>query len=344
MALLHTNKFKTADVGFVQKINQLKIDDLPIDAYCKRYLQHLQKNATYYCTIYQQICNTVLKNTTLQKATIGLLDYGAGNGLLGIYAKFIGFKSVYINDINPTFIKASQVLAKALNIHIDGFIAGDISDVANYFNSSTLHTMVSFDVIEHIYNLPQFFKTIQAINPSIITVFGTGVNAHNPFKNHYFKQLQIKDELHGGQPSDFVLYGATATPPFIETRKLLIQNFSPALSTNEINMLAIHTRGLHKADIELATNSFLLNKKLPPLLQHSTNTCDPLTGSWTERLFTLKQYRKIYNTAEFSLHYHNGFYNQYNPTFKSKIMAIANFILPIFGVIAAPYILLVGKR
>ena len=341
---MHSNYYKPADVTFIQKINQLQIADLPIDAYCKRYLQHLQENITYYCTIYQQICNTVLINTTLHKTSINLLDYGAGNGLLGLYAKFIGFKTVYINDINPTFVSAAQALAKALQIPIDGFIQGDIYAVAQYCTSDVPNAMVSFDVVEHIYHLPEFFKTIQAINPKMITVFGTGVNAHNPIKKYYFKQLQIKDELKGGLPTDFVLYGATATPPFLETRKLLIQNFAPSLSINEINILAKHTRGLHKADIEIATTTFVQNKKIPTLLTHPTNTCDPLTGSWTERILTLNQYRTIYASAGFKLFIENGFYNQYNPSLKSKLMIIANFFVKLIGVKVAPYILLVGKN
>jgi len=33
-------------------------------------------------------------------------------------------------------------------------------------------------------------------------------------------------------------------------------------------------------------------KILPPLLQHPTNTCEPLSGSWTEHLLTIAEYQK----------------------------------------------------
>jgi hypothetical protein len=344
MNVRQSNYSKTDIAVFTKKLQQVNIASLQMAPYCKRYLQHLQENATYYCTIYQQIFDTLLNNTNQKKETIHLIDYGAGNGLMGIFAKYFGFKKVFINDINPSFITAAKALATNLSIDIDGFIKGDIDEVAIFFKIEKPHAIISFDVVEHIYNLTTFLNALHIINPKIISVFGTGVNAQNPIKNNYFKQLQIKDELKGGMPTDFALYGSTATPPFIDIRRLIIKNTAANLSIDEVNLLAIHTRGLHKADIEIATTTFVQNKKIPTLLTHPTNTCDPLTGSWTERILTLNQYRTIYASAGFKLFIENGFYNQYNPSLKSKLMIIANFFVKLFGVKVAPYILLVGKN
>jgi 2-polyprenyl-3-methyl-5-hydroxy-6-metoxy-1,4-benzoquinol methylase len=86
-----------------------------------------------------------------------LVDYGAGNGLLGIFAKYCGFKKVYVNDISAIFIEASKQLAKVLDISIDGFIEGDCDKVLEFTKENDkVDAVVGTDVIEHVYRLYTF--------------------------------------------------------------------------------------------------------------------------------------------------------------------------------------------
>jgi 2-polyprenyl-3-methyl-5-hydroxy-6-metoxy-1,4-benzoquinol methylase len=329
--------------AFANQLVNINVEATQMQPYCKRYLQHVIDNALYYCNIYKQILHTVLQHTSIDKQEICLVDYGAGNGVMGMCAKYMGFKKVIIVDVNDAFVLAAKELSELMGIEIDECITGDLVTQPELFHNINPNAIISFDVIEHIYDLNIFFNNLQQLNPSIVSVFGTGVNAHNPIKNNYFKKLQIKDELKGGEPTDFILYGATATPPFIKIRENIIATYAPNLPAEKITLLSKYTRGMHQKDIANAVKNFIENHQLPTLITHPTNTCDPLTGSFTERLLTKSEYATIYNHAGFSVQFINGFYNQYNPTFKSKLMVMANWLVKIVGIKIAPYILLVGK-
>jgi hypothetical protein len=329
--------------AFANQLLSINVDATQMQPYCKRYLQHIIENALYYCNIYNQILHTVIQNTSINKKEICLVDYGAGNGIMGMYAKYMGFKKVFIVDVNDSFVLAAKELSEIVDVEIDGYITGDWVTQPELFHNVYPNAIVSFDVIEHIYNLNIFFRNLHRVNASIVSVFGTGVNAHNPIKNNYFKKLQIKDELKGGEPTDFILYGSTATPPFIKIRETIIATYAPNLPAEKVTLLSKYTRGMHQKDIENAVKNFIENHQIPTLITHPTNTCDPLTGSFTERLLTKSEYATIYNNAGFSVQFINGFYNQYNPSIKSKLMVIANWLVKIIGIKIAPYILLVGK-
>ncbi|MEI2747673.1 MAG: hypothetical protein V9E88_02790 [Ferruginibacter sp.] len=85
------------------------------------------------------------------------MDYGAGNGLLGIFARYCGFGRVALNDIDLPFLEAARKLSQALHIDMDAFIEGDISQVKDHPYAKQLNAIAGTDVIEHIYNLDDFF-------------------------------------------------------------------------------------------------------------------------------------------------------------------------------------------
>ena len=112
-----------------------------------------------------------------------------------------------------------------------------------------------------------------------------------------------------------------------------------------MNKLAKATRGLIKVDIEKAVEDYIKTKNLPTPPHHPKNTCDPITGSWTERLLTEKEYESIYNQAGFELKTYNGFYNQWQPGAKGFALKLANKTIALLGKqgnIITPFITLVG--
>lgn len=338
--------------GFESLLSSVHIERLDINPYAKQYLSHLLGHKKYYCRIYAQLLNLALKTLPavtnpgggLEKGAICLVDYGAGNGLLGLLAKYCGFGKVYLNDINAGFLHAARQLAAEMRIEMDGFIEGDISNMKDFFSSVTPDIIVGSDVIEHIYDLAEFFRTAKQINPHLVTVMSTACNPANNFKVKEFQKLQIKDELYGGSPADSNLFGETATGPFIETRKKIIAACAnEKISREEMNQLAGLTRGLRKDDIEKAVEKYLDKKILPVLLAHPTNTCDPVSGSWSERLLSFEEYRNIYSRAGFSVEFYNGFYNEYEATLKSRMLFFANRLIPVAGHKLSPFITLVGR-
>jgi 2-polyprenyl-3-methyl-5-hydroxy-6-metoxy-1,4-benzoquinol methylase len=331
-------------LSFEKKLEAIDPDAISDYPYCKSYFLHLLQYKRFYLNIYSHVLQLLLKNTQLPKEELVIVDYGAGNGLLGLFAKHCGFGKVYSNDVNENFVMATEQTAQLMNITIDGFISGDIDNVVAAFAIEKPHAIIGTDVIEHIYNLDSFFKQLQRLNPEMTTVFTTAANAANPFKKRRLQQLQWNDENKGGLPGDYALFGEEAVEPFIITRKKIIQQNYPSLTVAENEMLALHTRGLHKQDILTAVQKYITDKKLPPLLQHPTNTCEPLSGSWTEHLLTIAEYKTIYSKVGFQLKVYDGFYNAYSGGIKSLVMKVANTGIVILGKRLAPFISLVGTN
>jgi hypothetical protein len=311
--------------------------------YCDRYLQHLISNRNYYLDIYAHVFEKVLTNSNLPKEKLTIIDYGAGNGLLGIFAKYCCFGKVIINEIDHIFLMASQNLAEKLNIIIDKFIEGDISIVKKETTDLKIDAIIATDVIEHIYNLNDFFITLQSINPKIISVFTTGSNPENYFKVKKLQRLQLKDEYEGGKPDDTALFGCESHKAYLEIRKDIIRGVLKNETDNIINQMASKTRGLQKKDILSAVEVYLQTGMFPKEPIDKFNTCNPETGSWTERVIKLDEYNTIYQTFNFNLFVNTGFYNVHKKGLKRLSFQLLNLLVTIFGMRFAPFIILTGN-
>ena len=329
---------------FEEKLHAVDVQSLVIAPYCKRYLNHLFQNSKYYLSIYAEVLEKVKQESNIPVIDMCLLDYGAGNGLLGLFAKFCGFGKVMINDIDEPFLNASKILTSALNIDIHQFILGDLDDVKKVPFCQKIDALVATDLIEHIYDLDEFVATIASINPNMVSVFTTGSNPKNYFKVRQLMKLQWRDELVGGQENDALLFGHDAHDSYLKMRENIIRNIAPELDENIILRLAKLTRGKNRKDIITAVKNYQSKKELPVLIAHPTNTCHPETGSWTERLMPISMYKFIFLQHRFNLHISAGFYNQYKFGIKGICLAFLNKIILIFGLKLAPFIFLTGKN
>ena len=106
---MHTS-FKHYIPFFEEKLHAIDVKSLAIAPYCKRYLKHILQNSKYYLQIYAAVLEKVKKEAAMPFIEMCLLDYGAGNGLLGLFAKYCGFEKVIVNDIDESFLTASTVL------------------------------------------------------------------------------------------------------------------------------------------------------------------------------------------------------------------------------------------
>lgn len=337
-----SHRFKQEIKSFSLLLSQNELSLHHSNNYCDRYLQHLIENRNYYLDIYAHVFERVLTHSNLPKENLTIMDFGAGNGLLGIFAKYCCFGKVIINEIDHVFLMASQKLAEKLNITIDKFIEGDISIVKHETTDLKIDAIISTDVIEHIYNLNDFFATLQSINPEIISVFTTGSNPVNYFKVKKLQRLQLKDEYEGGKPDDFTLFGCESHKSYLEIRKDIIRGVLKNEADNVINQIASKTRGLQKKDILLAIEAYLQTGMIPKEPIDRFNTCNPETGSWTERIINLNEYKSIYQTFNFNLIVNSGFYNDHKKGLKRLSFLMLNLMVTIFGMQFAPFILLIG--
>jgi 2-polyprenyl-3-methyl-5-hydroxy-6-metoxy-1,4-benzoquinol methylase len=333
--------FQSRIPAFAQNLEKLNVEALQISAYSKRYLQYLLRHRFYFLAIYSAVLEQMLDQSHKAPAEIVLIDYGAGNGLLGLFAKFCGCPKVFLCDTDPDFINAASQTADAMNIRLDGYTTGDLVTFKSQFPDEKIDAIIGTDVIEHIYDLNQFFTSVRMLNSSMVTVFTTASNPENYLKLKKLRSMQVHDELEGGDPSDFELAGETAHPPFLEMRKLIIQEYDPTLEPGQVDKLASLTRGRIKEDILRAVED-LKQSGIWPVPAEGTNTCHPLTGSWSERVLSLDTYRSIYRIHGFDLEITNGFYDSFSKNPKSGLNIFMNILIKIMGKKIAPFITLSG--
>ena len=336
--------FKEYIISFEKKLELIAIDDVTSVMQCKRYLTHLLQHTTYYLVIYADVLNKLIKHSSKNKESILLVDYGSGNGLLGIFAKFCGFKKVFINDIDTNFVNASLQLANQLNINMDGYITGNISAVQAYFKNESPDAIVGTDVIEHIYDLEHFFSSLQQINPFMVSVFTTASNPENYFKVCMLKKIQLKDEFKGGSPDDHILFGQDKLEPYLMIREQIIRKHTNSLPETSIINLAKATRGKNEQDIIAVIERYKITGKLPVPPANDTNTCNPITGSWSERILSLNEYSLLCRSNGFTPIFYNGFYNEFESDLKKYIKKVLNIAISILGNKISPYIIIVSYR
>lgn len=338
-----TNGFKKYIPGFEKRLQQVVVERVSAELYCRTYLGHLLEHKFYYLEIYADVLDKLVLHPHKDYTEMILVDFGAGNGMLGLFAKYCGFKKVLINDIDESFVEASKQLAKQLDIFIDGYVAGDIEAVREFFKSEKPDAIVGTDVIEHIYDLTVFFKTIREINPQLISVFTTASNPKNYFKIKKLKELQVRDEYEGGSPDDFTLFGAEPLEPFIEMRKRIIQAELP-VTDNSFMLLSKVTRGMNKKDILMAVEDYKRSGKVPAVIAHPTNTCNPLNSSWTERILSIDEYKSLYESNVMQLEVYNGFYDAHKTGLKKYLNKLLNMVVKLAGIRFAPFIIFSGRK
>ena len=252
---------------------------------------------------------------------------------------------MYASDVSSSFLHAAQQLSIQLNLPIEGWILGNEEQLSTFFSNKELNMVIGTDVIEHVYNLDVLFTTFNSINRNMITVFTTASVAENPIKSKQLKQLQLKDELEDSNAFQMAVENEFAGICFLDVRKKIIQHCNANLSNDIVMLLAKKTRGLKKDEIEKAVEIYLQTKTLPVEINHPTNTCDPITGSWTERLLSIQEYKKLHLRHDKILLVHNGFYNSSEKGLKNMIAGLLNLIITIAGslaIVITPFIILEG--
>lgn len=331
----HINKFSAL-------LNNLPIKELRLDSYLRAYLEHLIVNNQFFLHIYASVLNQLLYKVDKPKEQITLVDYGAGNGLLGLFAKYCGFGKVILSDISPACCQSQKMLSEKISIYPDDIICGDVDSLAESL-ASPPDAIIGTDVIEHIYDLDLFFSTLQRLNKNLVIIFTTASNEKNWLKKKWLMRLQKKDEWKGWEKDEH----NRAIPPFRKTREAIIREALQCPEPASVEMLVTGTRGLRKDDIINACKIYEQKDILPVPPGHPTNTCDPLSGSWTERLLTYTEYQKLFEKYGFSLEIENGFYNEYQKNPKGLILRCMNTLIRQAGKTGccfSPYIILTGLR
>lgn len=278
-------------------LRQLQPNSLPLSDYSRQALQRTLAAAEYYLEIYRFSLEKVLELCSLSPTDITLVDYGGGHGLLSIFAKRLGFAHVIYVDTSADALQTVQLLSQQLQAGPDVALQGDAETLRRWCaeRQMTPDALLAMDVIEHIYVLDDFFASLHAISPRLRMIFTTASNPYNSRVVRRLRHAMIDDEQgHDGKKG------------FFHLRREYIQQLHPDMSDKQLDYWAEHTRGLNYEDVARAVDA-----QSPNLLLDPYNTCDPQTGSWTERILPIDDYRQLLAPYGFQLTLLPGHYSEH---------------------------------
>lgn len=322
--------------GFNQKLASLPGSIEGINGYPAFYLAELIRNPTYFLQIYAQLLE-ILIGSTIPPQNISLLDVGSGNGLLGLFARFCGVQKVILLEPDADFLKASEILSQHLGIMPDVFINSSFEEA----DLNDIPYVVGSDMIEHVYDL-DIFAAKMSKSGAVRFVFSSASNMQNPFVRRRLEKIQYKDEMIGDPDLASAEKGVSGVS-FLKIRQDIIKRHFPALQAEEIKALAFATRGKKQTDILAEVKRFSETGMLP-VPAEGLNTCDPLTGSWTERLLSFNDYQELFGKHEFRVQFNTGFYNQWQPGFPGAVKKMLNKLITLGGFKISPYFVISGSK
>ena len=285
-ANLHPSEFHRAKENLVRKLKLLDLNQLGMSEYSQNYLKFLIDDIWETLGRFEQVIHKALINSPKRPSELTLVDYGGGLGLLSLLAKEIGFHKVIYNDLYSGSCEDVEKLSSACSIKLSHIIQGDARDLIDELNQKSISPdlIVSYDVIEHVYNVDANFQAFTQLKiPPTVIVYGSGANIRNPFYTRRVKkdQLSVENldrvEQYGHKPTD-------SLSSYFNLRKEIIKDTNPSFSQEEVELLAKKTRGLIKIDIQEIIKKFLESGTIEYSIDHPTNTCDPMTGNWCEHL------------------------------------------------------------
>jgi 2-polyprenyl-3-methyl-5-hydroxy-6-metoxy-1,4-benzoquinol methylase len=285
-----------AATSLLHRLVKINPRHLPISEYNQRYLSDIQRDAVNMLGNYSLILQALLLGKEARLGSLSFLDYGGGSGLLSVLASEVGIGNVYYNDIYDVSCADSAVIASALG-HTDIVrISGDQPDVRNWCEQKNVlfELIGSYDVIEHIYDIEGYLKSIHTICAHDAEIFlCSGANSYNPevvaklMTGHMKVELEDREEVYGHKKRD-------SLQSYAGIRRTIIRDAGRGegieFRPNALERLVRATRGLEKNDIVKAVQCFAATGALPkPDTQFPSNTCDPLTGNWAEHLIDFEK-------------------------------------------------------
>jgi hypothetical protein len=306
---------------------------LGISEYNQRYLTSKLAGIKAILQRYSYLLCLALSETPTPVSRFAFVDYGGGSGVLSLLAKEIGVGTVVYNDIYDVSCDDVRLLSKALNLGLDHIVCGDIDALISYrrANSLVVNAIASYDVIEHIYDIPDFMRKMALLSSHPFrVVHASGANMDNPLIVYLVKKKQREFE-HRDREKRRGWKERDTLRSFLEVRKEMIASYAPELSASKVEELARLTRGLKKSDIEKCVDEYREKGKTTYRPEHPTNTCDPYTGNWTEHLMDTRWLADILRGAGFSVRVLNGYWEPSGPPHMRVAKRLMNTAISLLG-------------
>ncbi len=331
------------------KLNKLDTDSLLISDYTKKYLAGYLQDLQNRLMDLSYILAWAVSSTNLPLNKITLIDHGGGSGVLSLLAKELKIGKVIYNDIYDISSQDAETLGQLTNNKADHYISGNIEELIEFLktNSLSCDVLVSNDVIEHIYNVDEFFQKVKFVSTGPLSlIMASGANSINSrirkkiIKDQIALETQDRKKEWGHKPTDCLR-------AYSKVRRQIISQQNYKLEQEEVEKLAKATRGMIESDIKKSVDNYLKDKKLPPELNHPTNTCDPYTGNWAEHLMDFKHLKQSLLKQGFNVKIMSGYYGYRQNLIKKYITKILNIFISIFknqGLKLAPFYIIYARK
>jgi hypothetical protein len=206
--------------------------------------------------------------------------------------------------------------------------------------------VVSFDVLEHIYDPVSHFRHLLRLDSGPLIVYGSGANILNKRivkvverKQH---QVEWEDRIAGFGHKD-----RDSLRAYRSLRRDYILARRPGLDLEVVESLVDATRGLVYADIDPVLAEYEASGRISCQPDHPTNTCDPATGNWCERFMDQDWLLKQLGGLGFSAHVTPGRFDVEGWSPKALAKRLLNGGLAVTGnglMPLAPYFVLEARR
>ncbi|MDI6796853.1 MAG: hypothetical protein QMD09_07910 [Desulfatibacillaceae bacterium] len=346
--LLKQNLAK-AQQRLFNKLTALDIASLEISQSSKKYLKSKVGEAKNMLGLYGRLLYLAMKQSDIPPENFVLVDYGGGNGLISFLALELGVGRVIYNDIFDVSCKDAAIVAKALALNLASIVNGDADKLIGYLNSNSIKidAVVSYDVIEHIYDVKSHFEQLYSINSQgFAVIYASGANKANPRYVRHIKRAQKEVEYFDRQTSPDHKE-RDCLQSYLSARRDIIKAHAPTLAPEQVEELALATRGLIKSDIEKCVDEFVACGRISHKPNHPTNTCDPFTGNWCEHLMDLGWLEGVVRQSGFDVKISPGFYGLAGSRAKGAAKLLLNGFIRLAGkraMFAAPHFVVQAKK
>lgn len=310
-----------------ETLRTIDYNSLPVSDYSRNYILRMLPHIDYYLQIYRYCIERLIGRLGKEPAAVTLVDYGGGHGFFSCCAKEMGVGRVVYIDYNPLASACAEQVRRAAAIGADEVLTGGSAELRQWFQSrgEQPDAVAGMDVIEHIYCLEAFFGDLHALNPSLCGIFTTGSTPFNPIVRRRLHRYMKADEL-----------GSGSSAGYLAQRRAYIEQHLPSLSCADAERWARLTRGRTFAD---ALRDVESNRAEP--LADPYNTCNPATGSWSERILPLSDYERMASDRGWRADLGLGWYNPYRSGAKGAASRGLNLLIRRLGLrCLAPFIVL----
>lgn len=326
-------RLDAAAANLDRKLARLDLQRLPISEYTRRYLAKIVDRRERFLQNGTFLLALALEKQTLPLDALTLADYGGGSGMIAFLAGELGVGTVLYNDIYDVACHDAETVARALPAQVSDFICGDMDDLVRFIvdHGLSVHALVSSDVIEHIYDIRSFFGRMGGLSSGTLRgIHATAANGRNPLLAWRLQRRHILFEHRNRQT--FPGWKDRDTPrSYREIRREMIAEKAPLLSAAEVDLLARRTRGLHRTDIERCIQEYRSTGGISYRPDHITNTCDPHTGNWAERLMRPESLEEMLRNEGYAVRILAGFWPRFPSMHRRVVSRILNAVIRLTG-------------